>query len=104
MGSAGGIGLPVWFSFIPLVWLAYRHLRWERELACDHAVVEKRAESRLTYAECLTRLARWFAEENTRSEGIGFSSSESLLAVRVRALLCEPSADSNLRKAARERS
>ena len=87
--------------FHPLVWLAYRRLRWERELACDHAVVEKREESRLTYAECLTRLARWFAEENTRSEGIGFSSSESLLAVRVRALLREPSAYSNFGKAAR---
>ena len=87
--------------FHPLVWLAYRRLRWERELACDRAVVEKHEESRLNYADCLTRLARWFAEENTRSEGIGFSSSESLLAVRVRALLCEPSADSNLGNAAR---
>jgi beta-lactamase regulating signal transducer with metallopeptidase domain len=87
--------------FHPLVWLAYRRLRWERELACDHAVVEKRAESRLTYAECLTRLARWFAEESSRSEGIGFSSSESLLAVRVRALLREPSSYSNFGKAAR---
>src|ERR1700730_16148535 len=81
--------------FHPLVWLAYRRLRWERELACDHAVVEKRAESRLTYAECLTRLARWFAEESRRSEGIGVSSSESLLAVRFRALLSEPSSYSN---------
>ncbi len=87
--------------FHPLVWLAYRRLRWERELACDHAVVEKREESRLTYAECLTRLARWFAEESSRSEGIGFSSSESLLAVRVRALLREPSSYSNFGKAAR---
>jgi beta-lactamase regulating signal transducer with metallopeptidase domain len=87
--------------FHPLVWLAYRRLRWERELACDHAVVEKRAESRLTYAECLTRLARWFAEESSRSEGIGFSSSESLLAVRVRALLSEPSSYSNFEKVAR---
>jgi len=87
--------------FHPLVWLAYGRLRWERELACDLAVVEKRAESRLTYAECLTRLARWFAEKSSRSEGIGFSSSESLLAVRVRALLSEPSSYSNLEKVAR---
>ncbi len=87
--------------FHPLVWLAYRRLRWERELACDHAVVAKREESRLNYAECLTRLALWFADENTRSEGIGFSSSESLLAVRVRALLREPSVDSKFGKAAR---
>ena len=87
--------------FHPFVWLAYRRLRWERELACDHAVVGKREESRLAYAECLTRLARWLAEESIRTEGIGFSSSESLLAVRVRALLHEPSAYSNFRKAAR---
>lgn len=87
--------------FHPFVWLAYRRLRWERELACDHAVVEKRAESRLTYAECLTRHARWFAEERSRSEGIGFSSSESLLAIRVRALLSEPSSGSNFEKVAR---
>src|SRR6266851_7002501 len=87
--------------FHPLVWLAYGRLRWERELACDLAVVEKRAESRLTYAECLTGLARWFAENNSRSEGIGFSSSESLLAVRVRALMSEPSSYSNLEKVAR---
>jgi beta-lactamase regulating signal transducer with metallopeptidase domain len=87
--------------FHPLVWLAYGRLRWERELACDLAVVEHRAESRLTYAECLTGLARWFAEKSSRSEGIGFSSSESLLAVRVRALLSEPSSYSNVEKVAR---
>ena len=87
--------------FHPLVWLAYGRLRWERELACDLAVVEKRAESRLTYAECLTSLARWFAEKSSRSEGIGFSSSESLLAVRVRALLSEPLPYSDFEKVAR---
>ncbi len=87
--------------FHPLVWLAYRRLRWERELACDHAVVEKRADARLPYAECLTRLARWFMEESSASEGIGFSSSESLLAIRVRALLSEPSSHSSLQKTAR---
>ena len=87
--------------FHPLVWLAYRRLRWERELACDHAVVNKSAEARLTYAECLTKLARWSVEERNRSEGIGFSSSESLLAIRVHALLREPSSYSNFENAAR---
>jgi beta-lactamase regulating signal transducer with metallopeptidase domain len=87
--------------FHPLIWLAYRRLRWERELACDHKVVEERAEARLAYAECLTRLARWFVEESRLSEGIGFSSPESLLAIRVRALLSEPSSYSNSQKAAR---
>ena len=46
-----------WFSFHPLVWLAYRHLRWERELACDYEVVRESSEARLRYAECLTDLA-----------------------------------------------
>ena len=87
--------------FHPLVWLAYRHMRWERELACDRAVVEKSVEARVTYAECLTRLARWFVEERRRSGGIGFSSSESLLAIRVRALLTEPSSYSNFGRVAR---
>jgi beta-lactamase regulating signal transducer with metallopeptidase domain len=42
--------------FHPAVWLAYRRMRWERELACDQAVVENRWDSRLPYAECLTGL------------------------------------------------
>ena len=77
--------------FHPLVWLGYRHLRWERELACDYAVVQKRTEARLRYAECLTSLARWLMGRKNPSSGISFFSSESLLAVRVRALLSEPS-------------
>jgi beta-lactamase regulating signal transducer with metallopeptidase domain len=87
--------------FHPLMWLAYRQLRWEQELACDYRVVEERKEARLPYAECLTRLARRFGEESRASEGIGFSSSKSLLAIRVRALLTEPSSYSAFHKAAR---
>ncbi len=78
--------------FHPLVWLGYRHLRWERELACDHAVVRGSAEARLRYAECLTMLARWLLERKRFSPGISLFSSESLLAVRVRSLLREPRA------------
>jgi beta-lactamase regulating signal transducer with metallopeptidase domain len=87
--------------FHPLVWLGYRHLRWERELACDYAVVRERTEARLHYAECLTRLAGWLIARNEHSSGISFFSSESLLAVRVRALLTEPSVGSGFRRAAR---
>jgi beta-lactamase regulating signal transducer with metallopeptidase domain len=77
--------------FHPAVWLAYRRIRWERELACDQAVVESSWESRLPYAECLTSLARWwFIAEKSSSRGIGFSSSSSLLATRIRELLREP--------------
>jgi beta-lactamase regulating signal transducer with metallopeptidase domain len=77
--------------FHPAVWLAYRRMRWERELACDQAVVEDSWDSRLPYAECLTGLARWwFIAEKSSSSGIGFSSSSSLLATRIRELLREP--------------
>ncbi len=87
--------------FHPLVWLGYRHFRWERELACDFAVVRERTEARLRYAECLTRLARWLMAKNEHSSGISFFSSKSLLAVRVRVLLNEPSAGSGFRRVAR---
>ena len=87
--------------FHPMVWLGYRHLRWERELACDYAVVQEHTEVRLRYAECLTRLARWFMARKNLSTGISFFSSRSLLAVRVRALLSEPSICSAPHEAAR---
>lgn len=77
--------------FHPLVWLAYRHLRREREVACDYAVVGESTEARLRYAECLTTLARWLMARRNVSAGISFFSSESLLGVRVRALLTESS-------------
>ena len=79
--------------FHPAVWLAYRQLRREMELACDQEVVAGHTESRLRYAECLTNMARWPLLAQARSvKGIGFSSSSaSLLATRVRALLREPS-------------
>lgn len=87
--------------FHPLVWLGYRQLRWEREFACDYAVVREHTEARLRYAECLTSLARWLLVTNNRSSGIGFFSSESLLALRVRVLLREPSIGSAPRRAVR---
>jgi BlaR1 peptidase M56 len=87
--------------FHPLVWLGYRHLRWERELACDYVVVQKRSDARLRYAECLTGLARWLMVRRNLPLGIGFFSSESLLAARVRALLSQPAIGSTPREAAR---
>ena len=86
--------------FHPVVWLAYRHLRRERELACDYEVVRESSEARLRYAECLTDLARWFMARRMSSPGITFFSSESLLKVRVRAVLSKPSIYSPSREAA----
>jgi beta-lactamase regulating signal transducer with metallopeptidase domain len=87
--------------FHPLVWLGYRHLRWERELACDYAVVRECSEARLRYAECLTSLARWFMARRNTSPGVTFFSTESLLKVRVRAVLSKPSICSPSGEAAR---
>ncbi len=76
--------------FHPLIWFGYRHLRWERELSCDQAVVAECSEGRLRYAECLIALAGMLVGKASPSKAIGFSSSASLLATRVRALLNEP--------------
>jgi beta-lactamase regulating signal transducer with metallopeptidase domain len=81
--------------FHPAVWLAYRKLRWERELSCDETVVQASQEERLQYAECLAKLARnWYIAKTHVTEGIGFAASPSLLATRVHALLREPSSSS----------
>jgi hypothetical protein len=88
--------------FHPAVWFAHRRVRQERELACDLAVVQDGVDRRLDYAECLVKLARWWFLARRNSPGaIGFSSSESLLTARVRALLRETSPCSRLQQVAR---
>ena len=88
--------------FHPVMWLAHRRLRWERELACDEAVVRHNNEHRVEYAECLTTLARWWFLADKNSPGaIGFASSASLLGTRVRALLVEPASCSIYQRGAR---
>jgi beta-lactamase regulating signal transducer with metallopeptidase domain len=87
--------------FHPLVWLARRHLRWERELVCDESVAQRSRESRLEYASCLTTLASWwFLQEEATGQVDFFSSPPSLLAARVRALLVQPPAYSSCKKTA----
>lgn len=88
--------------FHPAVWLAHRRLRRERELACDLAVVQASADRRLPYAECLVKLVRWcFLARKNSPDAIGFSSSESMLTTRVRAVLRETNRSSGLQQAAR---
>jgi beta-lactamase regulating signal transducer with metallopeptidase domain len=88
--------------FHPAVWFAHRRMRQERELACDLAVVQDGVDRRLHYAECLVKLARWwFLARRNSPDAIGFSSSESLLTARVRALLRETSPCSGLQQVAR---
>ena len=73
--------------FHPAAWLLRRHLRWDRELACDHASVDRSDASRLEYAACLTTLASWRLAGEDFTGPIDFLSSPSLLGARVRALV-----------------
>jgi beta-lactamase regulating signal transducer with metallopeptidase domain len=74
--------------FHPAAWLVRRRLRWERELACDAGAVEGSRKQRLEYATCLTTLASWrFLEEEMAGPVDFLSSTPSLLAARVRALV-----------------
>ena len=73
--------------FHPTVWRARQHMRVQRELACDVAVVSGRPEHRADYAQSLTRFARLRMLQPGRSMGIDFAASASILGVRVRAVL-----------------
>ena len=73
--------------FHPAVWRARRHMRVERELACDVAVVRGWPEHCADYAQSLTRFARLRLQQPGGSAGIDFAASASLLGMRVRAVL-----------------
>jgi hypothetical protein len=73
--------------FHPAAWLLRRHLRWDRELACDNGSVDRSDECRLEYAACLTSLAKWRVYGENFSGPIDFLSSPTLLGARVRALV-----------------
>jgi beta-lactamase regulating signal transducer with metallopeptidase domain len=76
--------------FHPAAWLLRRHLRWDRELACDNASVDRSDASRLDYAACLTTLANWRLSGEDLAGPIDFLSPPSLLGARVRALVSPP--------------
>ncbi len=88
--------------FQPALSAALRHLRIERELACDQAVLAACPDSRLHYAESLlqaARLARQVArglpESSKRhalelASGIEFAAGASHLETRLRAVLTRP--------------
>ena len=76
--------------FHPAAWLVRRHLRWDRELVCDEASVDRSDACRLDYAACLTTLASWRLCGEGFAGPIDFLSSPSLLSTRVRAMLSPP--------------
>jgi len=77
--------------FHPAAWLVRRHLRWDRELVCDEASVDRSDACRLDYADCLTILASWRLSGEEFAGPIDFLSSPSLLSTRVRAMVSPPS-------------
>jgi beta-lactamase regulating signal transducer with metallopeptidase domain len=87
--------------FHPAAWLLRRHLRWDRELACDLGSVDRSDACRLEYAACLTTLASWRLPGEDLAGPIDFLSSPSLLGARVRALVSPPNLNySTTKKAA----
>lgn len=76
--------------FHPAAWLVRRHLRWDRELVCDEASVDRSDTCRLDYAACLTTVASWRLSGEGFAGPIDFLSSPSLLSTRVRAMVSSP--------------
>ncbi|MDE3103593.1 MAG: M56 family metallopeptidase [Acidobacteriota bacterium] len=71
--------------FHPLVHRAFEAIRFEREVACDMAVVHSAPEQRDLYAETLVRFGWRKATDD--SVGIGLTSASSVLSARVQWIL-----------------
>jgi beta-lactamase regulating signal transducer with metallopeptidase domain len=75
--------------FHPAVWQARKHMRLQRELACDLQVVSSRPDHRADYAGTLTQFARLCQPAQRSSLKMDFASSASVLSRRVHAILSE---------------
>jgi beta-lactamase regulating signal transducer with metallopeptidase domain len=73
--------------FHPATWYAVRKMRFDRELACDLAVVSHAPARRGDYAECLIRFARLNLAQEATTWGIDFAASAEALTVRVQSIL-----------------
>jgi beta-lactamase regulating signal transducer with metallopeptidase domain len=73
--------------FHPAVWYGVRKMQFDRELACDLAVVSQSPSRRLKYAESLLRFARLNLIRESNSWGIDFAGSAGDLTVRVHSIL-----------------
>jgi beta-lactamase regulating signal transducer with metallopeptidase domain len=78
-----------WFD--PLLVLACRRMRLERERACDDAVVTGGADVH-SYAEELIRIARWLRDQGffRRVTTLAVAESGDDVELRVKALMAEP--------------
>ncbi len=73
--------------FHPAAWYALKRMQFDRELACDLAVVSHSPGRRAKYAECLTRFARLNLSQGARTWGVDFAASSEHLKARVRSIL-----------------
>ena len=73
--------------FHPGVWYAVRKMQFDRELACDLAVVSDSPGRRAKYAECLVHFARLNSSQDPRAWGIDFAASSEHLKARVQSIL-----------------
>jgi beta-lactamase regulating signal transducer with metallopeptidase domain len=73
--------------FQPAIWYAVRKMQFDRELACDFAVVARSPGRKTAYAECLVRFARLNVVPEHSGWGIDFVASNHHLTVRVRSIL-----------------
>jgi beta-lactamase regulating signal transducer with metallopeptidase domain len=75
--------------FHPAAWYAVHRMQFDRELACDLAVVSDSPKRRARYAECLIQFARLNSSQNSRNWGIDFAASSEHLKARVHSILTE---------------
>jgi beta-lactamase regulating signal transducer with metallopeptidase domain len=73
--------------FHPAAWYAVRKMQFDRELACDLAVVSHSPGRRAEYAECLVRVARLNLLHDPKTWGIDFAASSEHLKARVHSIL-----------------
>ncbi len=73
--------------FHPAAWHAVRKMQFDRELACDLAVVSHAPARKGDYAECLIRFARLNLAQEATTWGIDFAASAEALTVRVHSIL-----------------
>ncbi len=73
--------------FHPAAWYALQKMQFDRELACDLAVISHSPGREASYAESLARFARLNLSQETRTWGVDFAASPANLKVRVHSIL-----------------
>ncbi len=73
--------------FHPAAWYAVRKMQYDRELACDLAVISDAPARRAVYAECLIRFARMNLVNDPKNWRIDFAASSEHLKARVQSIL-----------------